>query len=1050
MRRLLALAAVITLGTLARAQWAAGFSSTTIADGWVQPTGILFAPDGRMFVWEKAGLVWVVTNGVKSAQPVLDISEEVGNWGDYGLLGFALDPAFARNGRVYLSYVVDHHHLVNFGAPAYDPLASTTFRDTIGRVTRYALDVQSPALTMVPGSRAVLVGESQTTGIPICNHSHGVGSLVFGEDGTLLVATGDGASFAGADVGGTMPGSSNTALQDGIIQPKENVGAFRAQLVDSLSGKILRIDPATGDGVASNPFYDPGSPRAPRSRVWALGLRNPFRMALQPGTGAGDPAAGDPGTFWVGDVGWNSWEETDVCDAPGLNFGWPIYEGLEASPPYAVQTTANADAPNPLFGIGGCGLPSFRFVDLLVQDTLATPSWPNPCDAAQQVPASVPRFEHRRPLLDWFHSPFGPARTGIHQGTQAAVIAVDAPGSPIDAGFFGGQCSMGGAWVSGSAYPAQWRDSYYFADFTHGWIQHVVTNAQGAPVAIERLGMGGEIPGIVCLASDPVGGELCFIRYVGPALPQPEIRRIVFTPNAAPTAVAKATPRFGPAPLVVHFSAAASTDPENQALAYEWDFGDGATSTEAEPYHIYYAESDITAQGTIIARTFELVPPHPLGAGSQDPEVIRDGDTPPAGSTDVARQYDTFHAGAQGDLDWIGYAFPSTRTFHALVFQEGVHASSGGWFDQLRVQVGDGTTWSLASSLQVTPQYGGAAGESFATYRLDFAPAAGTHVRLVGNPGGSAGFISVGELRVIADDPALAGTPIRRDVSLTVRDPHGVPHSTTLVVSLNNTPPVVSITSPVDGSTYPVSATTTPALTALVTDAEHSGPQLSCAWQTTLHHDDHSHPEPIDPLCTTSTVLPPVGCDGPTYWYEVELTVTDAAGLTGEDRVSLFPACTPEIVCTGDGSGTACPCGNDGDAGHGCASSTTPGGALLTASGSARVSSDTLLLAASGLPPVTAALFFQGDALVGGGSGSGFGDGLRCIGHGAVRLGQRVTTGGASSFGPAAGDAPLSGFAGLPAEGGVRYYQVWYRNAAAFCSSATFNLTNALRVTWIP
>ncbi len=78
-----------------------GFIEQTVGSGWNEAVGLTFAADGRMFVWERGGLVWSVTNGVKSAQPFLDIQEEVANWGDFGLLGFCLDPDFATNGRVY-------------------------------------------------------------------------------------------------------------------------------------------------------------------------------------------------------------------------------------------------------------------------------------------------------------------------------------------------------------------------------------------------------------------------------------------------------------------------------------------------------------------------------------------------------------------------------------------------------------------------------------------------------------------------------------------------------------------------------------------------------------------------------------------------------------------------------------------------------------------------------------------------------------------------------------------------------------------------------------
>src|SRR6185436_13758813 len=102
---------------------------------------------------------------------------------------------------------------------------------------------------------------------PVLHESHSGGSLVFGADRTLLVSTGDGASAQFADAGG-----SNTywaqALLDSIIQEKENVGSFRAQLLSSLNGKILRIDPMTGNGIPSNPFYDASNPQSAKSKVW--------------------------------------------------------------------------------------------------------------------------------------------------------------------------------------------------------------------------------------------------------------------------------------------------------------------------------------------------------------------------------------------------------------------------------------------------------------------------------------------------------------------------------------------------------------------------------------------------------------------------------------------------------------------------------------------------------------------------------------------------------------------------------------------------------------
>jgi hypothetical protein len=134
--------------------------------------------------------------------------------------------------------------------------------------------------------------------------SHGVGSLVFASDGTLLVSCGDGASFNVEDSGSIDHTYYKQALIDGIIRPEENVGAFRAQLLNSHNGKLLRINPENGDGVSSNPFFDASAPRSAKSRVWALGLRNPFRVSIKPGTGSADPLTGDIGEVYIGDVGW--------------------------------------------------------------------------------------------------------------------------------------------------------------------------------------------------------------------------------------------------------------------------------------------------------------------------------------------------------------------------------------------------------------------------------------------------------------------------------------------------------------------------------------------------------------------------------------------------------------------------------------------------------------------------------------------------------------------------------------------------------------------------
>lgn len=149
-------------------------------------------------------------------------------------------------------------------------------------------------------------------------------------------------------------------------------------------------------------------------------------------------------------------------------------------------------------------------------------------------------------------------------------------------------------------------------------------------------------------------------------------------------------------------------------------------------------------------------------------------------------------------------------------------------------------------------------------------------------------------------------------------------------------------------------------------------------------------------------------------------------------------------LCFGDGSGTACPCGNQGASGEGCRNSTGAGG-VLSGSGTPSVSSDSLLLSGSQLPASTPGLYFQGQDPVNGGAGFVFGDGLRCAGGPVVRLMVVSSVAGQSAY-PTGGAADIS-VTGNVSAGDTRYYQLWYRDPSGPCS-AGFNVTGALRVDW--
>lgn len=148
-------------------------------------------------------------------------------------------------------------------------------------------------------------------------------------------------------------------------------------------------------------------------------------------------------------------------------------------------------------------------------------------------------------------------------------------------------------------------------------------------------------------------------------------------------------------------------------------------------------------------------------------------------------------------------------------------------------------------------------------------------------------------------------------------------------------------------------------------------------------------------------------------------------------------------TCLGDGSTTACPCGNSSPSSEraGCTNSFGTAGRLVS-SGASSLAADTLVLRGEGMTNASA-LYIQGDGV---GVPPVFGDGLRCATGTVVRLSTRTNVAGASDW-PGVGDPTVSVRGGV-ASAGVRTYQVWYPNSASFCTAAVFNLTNGLRVTW--
>ncbi|MBI5364325.1 MAG: LamG domain-containing protein [Planctomycetes bacterium] len=162
------------------------------------------------------------------------------------------------------------------------------------------------------------------------------------------------------------------------------------------------------------------------------------------------------------------------------------------------------------------------------------------------------------------------------------------------------------------------------------------------------------------------------------------------------------------------------------------------------------------------------------------------------------------------------------------------------------------------------------------------------------------------------------------------------------------------------------------------------------------------------------------------------------------DGNGVIDSCEVHSFCLGDGTAGACPCGNSGALGNGCANSAFATGAHLGATGTPSVALDTVVLSATGMTGTTS-FYFQGDAQQ---ASLPIGDGLGCVSGTVVRLATKAVAGNASSF-PGVGDPSLSTRGQLPVFGGTRYYQCAYRNTfASFCPPGTSNRTNGVVLIW--
>ncbi|MFD0821258.1 PQQ-dependent sugar dehydrogenase, partial [Micromonospora zhanjiangensis] len=488
------------------------------------------------------------------------------NHDEEGLQGVGVDPNFASNRFIYL------YHAPPLSTPAGDAPATGTDWSAwqgVNRLSRFTLKAD---WTLDPGSQVTVLDVPADRGI--CCHVGG--DIDFDAAGNLYLSTGDDSNPF--DSAGYAPIDERTNRNPAYDAQRS------AGNTNDLRGKILRIK-VNADGSYSIPagnLFPPGTAKT-RPEIYAMGFRNPFRMSVDKATGVvyvGDygPDAGssDPGRGPSGQV------EFDRVTGPG-NYGWPYCTGTNtAAETYNEWTFPNGPSGAKYDCAGGPTNNSFRNTG---QGTLppARPAW-------------------------------------IRYGGDV--------GSPPEFGG-GSESPMAGPVYrydpnlnSSTKFPQSFDGQFFATEFGRGWIKPIHLTGDGSPGTIDSFPWAGKQ--VMDSAFGPDGAY--YVLDYGTGYFNGDANSALYRfdyvggSNRAPTARAAGTPTSGTAPLTVAFSSAGSTDPEGGALTYRWAFGDGGTSTAANPSHTFTANGTYTATLTVT---------DPAGATGSAGVVITVGNTAP-------------------------------------------------------------------------------------------------------------------------------------------------------------------------------------------------------------------------------------------------------------------------------------------------------------------------------------------------------------------------------------------------------------------------------------
>ncbi|HEV7710818.1 MAG TPA: PQQ-dependent sugar dehydrogenase, partial [Asanoa sp.] len=524
---------------------ATDFQQVTLAKGVNEvgePMSLAVLPDRSVLHTARNGVLRRTdangTTGVIATIPVYNHDEE-------GLQGVGIDPGFASNRFIYVYFAPP------LSTPAGDAPATGTNWTAWQGVNRLARFTLNADFTVNMGSQVTVLDVPVDRGI--CCHVGG--DIDFDAAGNLFLSTGDDSNPF--DSAGFAP----------IDERTDRNPAYDAQRsagnTNDLRGKLLRIKVnANGTyAIPSGNLFAPGTART-RPEIYAMGFRNPFRISVDKATGV----------VYVGDYGPDS-GSTDANRGPSGqvefnrvtsagNYGWPYCTGTNTTTETYNEWNFATNSTGAKFNCtAGATNNSFR------NTGLAT------------LPAARPAW--------------------IKYGGDS--------GTPTEFGG-GSESPMGGpvyrynaSSTSTTKFPQSFEGQFFATEFGRGWIKPIHVNSDGTRGTIDAFPWVGKQ--VMDSAFGPDGAY--YVLDYGTGYFNGDANSALYRfdyvagGNRAPTAVATGSPTSGQAPLTVQFSSAGSTDPDGGALTYAWAFGDGTTSTAANPSKTYTTNGTYTATLTV-------------------------------------------------------------------------------------------------------------------------------------------------------------------------------------------------------------------------------------------------------------------------------------------------------------------------------------------------------------------------------------------------------------------------------------------------------------------